>query len=108
MPLTRFSVIEPGNTSAPQPREVLVKGEGPSPVSVEKHRLSGGLADGIDVLDVDNGLFSFRVLLSKGMGLWRGRCGDVDLKWDSPRSRTGPSAACSGFSPERTRLARRV
>ena len=84
MPLTRFSVIEPGNTSAPQPREVLVKGEGPSPVSVEKHRLSGGLADGIDVLDVDNGLFSFRVLLSKGMGLWRGRCGDVDLKWDSP------------------------
>lgn len=51
---------------------------------VSKRRLHGGLSDGIDLVEIDNGCLSLSVLPSRGMGIWRGRCGDVELKWDSP------------------------
>ena len=59
-------------------------GKAAVPFRITKRRLHSGLSDGVDILEVDNGTFSFTVLLSRGMGLWRGRCGDVELKWDSP------------------------
>jgi len=54
--------------------------------TVVKRRLSGGLKDGVDVVEVNNGVLAFTVLLTRGMGIWRGKCGDIDLKWDSPMS----------------------
>ncbi len=57
---------------------------GTIPFRITKRRHHIGLSDGVDVVEVDNGRFSFIILLSKGMNLWRGRCGDVQLKWDSP------------------------
>jgi hypothetical protein len=52
--------------------------------SVRKHVLHGGKQEGVDVVDVDNGVLSFRVLPTRGMGLWNGRCEDLELGWDSP------------------------
>ncbi|OQC15647.1 MAG: hypothetical protein BWX73_01221 [Lentisphaerae bacterium ADurb.Bin082] len=52
--------------------------------SVTKSRLQGGLSDGVDVVDINNGHLSFTVLLSRGMGLWKGVCGDCTIGWDSP------------------------
>jgi Domain of unknown function (DUF4432) len=52
--------------------------------SIRKRTLHGGLSDGVDVIDVDNGVLSFSVLPTRGMGLWRGRAGDMDLGWKAP------------------------
>lgn len=52
--------------------------------SISKRTLRGGVSEGVDVIEVDNGLLSVSVLPTRGMGLWRGRCGDVELGWQSP------------------------
>ncbi len=52
--------------------------------SVRKRTLRGGLSDGVDVIDVDNGALSFSVLPTRGMGIWRGRYKGCDLGWRSP------------------------
>jgi len=54
--------------------------------SVTKKRLKGGLADGIDVVELNNGFFSFSILPTRGMGIWKGHCGGIDLGWKSPVS----------------------
>lgn len=47
-------------------------------------RLQGGLSDGVDLLEVDNGSLSFTVVPTRGMGLWRAQRGDLTLGWKSP------------------------
>ena len=64
--------------------EIYASPTGPVPMRVAKRRLRGGVQDGVDVVEIDAGKFSFVVLLSKGMNVWKARCGDVELKWDSP------------------------
>jgi hypothetical protein len=56
--------------------------------SVRKRVLRGGLSDGVDVIEVDNGEFSFTVLPTRGMGIWRGRYRGLDVGWQAPV--TGP------------------
>ncbi len=51
---------------------------------VTKRTLRGGLSDGVDVIEVDNGQFRFIAIPTRGMGLWRASCGDVQLGWKSP------------------------
>ena len=51
---------------------------------VTKRRLRGGLSDGVDVVEVDNGRFRFVVIPTRGMNLWRATCGNVQLGWKSP------------------------
>ncbi len=53
-------------------------------MSVTHQRMQGGPADGIDLIEVNNGHLSLSVLASRGMGIWKARCGDLALKWDSP------------------------
>ena len=55
--------------------------------SIRKGTIRGGPGDGIDVVDLDNGLFSVSLLPTRGMSLWRARCGDLSLGWDSPVAR---------------------
>ncbi|MFP4351944.1 MAG: aldose 1-epimerase family protein [Puniceicoccaceae bacterium] len=57
---------------------------GPANWSVRSRTLHGGLQEGVHVLEIDNGRLSFSVLPTRGMGIWKGRCGDVSLGWDSP------------------------
>ena len=52
--------------------------------SVSKRRLQGGRSDGVDVVEVDNGAMRFTVLPTRGMGLWKATCGEVELGWNSP------------------------
>jgi hypothetical protein len=51
---------------------------------VTKRTLRGGLSDGVDVVEVDNGRFRFVVVPTRGMGLWRASCGNMQLGWKSP------------------------
>lgn len=52
--------------------------------SVNKRTLRGGLREGVDVVEVDNGRLRFVVIPTRGMGLWRASCDDVQLGWKSP------------------------
>jgi len=52
--------------------------------SVRKRVLRGGLRDGVEVVEVDNGAFSFSVLPTRGMGLWRAAYGGHRIGWRSP------------------------
>lgn len=52
--------------------------------SVAKRRLQGGPSDGVEVVDVDNGTMRFTILPTRGMGLWKAYCGEIELGWNSP------------------------
>jgi len=52
--------------------------------SVTKRRLRGGLRDGVDVIEVDNGAFRFVLVPTRGMGIWRASCAELPLGWKSP------------------------
>jgi len=52
--------------------------------SVAKRTLHGGLREGVDVVEVDNGTFRFIVVPTRGMGIWRAMMGDIHLGWQSP------------------------
>lgn len=52
--------------------------------SVHSYTLHGGLQEGVQVVEVDNGKLRFAVLPTRGMGIWKGECGKVGLGWDSP------------------------
>ncbi len=54
--------------------------------SVIKRTLRGGLSQGVDVIEVNNGRFGFVVVPTRGMSIWKAGFGDVQLGWKSPVS----------------------
>lgn len=54
--------------------------------SVYKTTLRGGLQQGMDLIEVDNGVLSFFILPTRGMGIWKGTYKGIPLGWDSPVS----------------------
>lgn len=52
--------------------------------SVRSYILRGGLQEGVQVVEINNGKLSFAVLPTRGMGIWKGQCGDISLGWNSP------------------------
>ena len=52
--------------------------------SVEKRSLKGGLQDGVDVIEVDNGALSIFIVPTRGMGIWKGIYRGIPLGWESP------------------------
>jgi hypothetical protein len=52
--------------------------------SIRKRTLRGGLRDGIDLIEVHNGAFSYAIVPTRGMGLWRGEYRGNFLGWRSP------------------------
>lgn len=52
--------------------------------SVQSYTLRGGLQEGVQVVEINNGKLHFAILPTRGMGIWKGQCGDVSLGWDSP------------------------
>ncbi|MBD5780094.1 aldose 1-epimerase family protein [Pelagicoccus sp. NFK12] len=64
--------------------ETLVSTASRQPWSVRSRTLRGGTQEGVDVVEIDNGKLSFVVLLSRGMGIWKGQNGKTRLGWDSP------------------------
>jgi hypothetical protein len=63
------------------PRDVAMGGER---WSVRKRVLHGGLSEGVEIVEVDNGALAFTVLPTRGMGLWKGRYKGIPLGWSSP------------------------
>lgn len=64
-------------------------GEGPSLTgsdkwAVTKSTLRGGLSEGVDVVELNNGRLSVSILPTRGMGLWKGTCDGLELGWKSP------------------------
>ena len=51
---------------------------------VQKTTLKGGLQDGIDLIEVDNGALSFFIVPTRGMGIWKGIYRGIHLGWESP------------------------
>lgn len=56
----------------------------PTPWSVRMHRLHGGKQDGVDLITIDNGMFSLRLCPTRGMGIIDATMGELKLGWDSP------------------------
>jgi hypothetical protein len=52
--------------------------------SVGKYTFRGGVSDGVDVVELNNGKLSVSILPTRGMGLWRGVCDGLALGWVSP------------------------
>lgn len=52
--------------------------------SIRKRTLHGGLRDGVDVIEVDNGALAYTILPSRGMGLWKGTYRGLPLGWQAP------------------------
>lgn len=55
-----------------------------APWSVRRTVLHGGKQEGVELLTIDNGNLSIRVIPTRGMGILDVRKGDVRLGWDSP------------------------
>lgn len=51
---------------------------------VRQRRLRGGLSDGVDVVEIDNGALKLEVLPTRGMGVWRGSFQGMPIGWNSP------------------------
>jgi len=60
-----------------------------TPWGVTKRTLRGGRRDGVDLIQVDNGVLSFSILPTRGMGIWKGQYAGDPLGWESP-VRDGP------------------
>lgn len=52
--------------------------------SIVKRTLRGGLTDGVDAITVDNGKFSFVVLPTRGMNVWKAWLDKLEIGWQSP------------------------
>jgi hypothetical protein len=59
-------------------------GSSTSQWSVTKYNLSGGRQEGVEVIDVDNGVMKFTVVPTRGFNVWTAGVGDLRLGWDSP------------------------
>lgn len=59
---------------------------GPSkaPWSVTQRTLRGGRREGVELIEVNNGVLSISVVPTRGMGLWNAHAGGLRLGWDSP------------------------
>ena len=52
--------------------------------SVTVRTLRSGLSEGVMVVHIDNGVLSFDVLPTRGMGIWKAWIGGEELGWQSP------------------------
>lgn len=55
-----------------------------SGVFIRKRTLRGGLRDGIDVVEINNGELSFTVVPTRGMGVWKGDYKGIPIGWNAP------------------------
>lgn len=51
---------------------------------VQKTALKGGLQDGVDLIEIDNGALSVFIVPTRGMGIWKGIYRGIPLGWESP------------------------
>ena len=54
------------------------------PIKTRHGRFVGGASDGVEVIEVDTGVTKAMILPTRGMSIWRLRCGGIDFGWRSP------------------------
>ena len=59
---------------------------------VRRTTMRGGVREGVDLVEIDNGKFRFAVVPTRGMGLWKAWLGDTEIGWQLARQRSGASA----------------
>ncbi|MCA9014862.1 MAG: DUF4432 family protein, partial [Planctomycetaceae bacterium] len=52
--------------------------------SIHKKQLHGGVSEGVDLIEVNNGALQLSILPTRGMGVWKGNCQGIPLEWQSP------------------------
>jgi hypothetical protein len=52
--------------------------------SVVLRTLHGGRQEGVQVIDVDNGVMTFTIVPTRGFEIWQAKVGKLRLGWDSP------------------------
>jgi galactose mutarotase-like enzyme len=52
--------------------------------AVKRRTLHGGVREGVDTIEIDNGKFRFVVVPTRGMGLWKAWLGKTEIGWQSP------------------------
>jgi hypothetical protein len=63
---------------------IALKLKGAPNWSITRRQLSGGLSNGVEVIDIDNGAMIISVVPTRGMGVYRAQCGDIPVDWKSP------------------------
>jgi hypothetical protein len=82
--LYKSSLLSPDSTEGFQAINLSAEPGAASNWSVKSYTLRGGLQEGVQVVEVNNGKLSYAILPTRGMGIWKGQCGDISLGWDSP------------------------
>jgi galactose mutarotase-like enzyme len=80
----KIPLLQSGSTNGLQPLQLAADPSAKAEWSVKTYTLRGGLQDGVDVVEINNGKLRLAVLPTRGMGIWKGQCGDLPLGWDSP------------------------
>jgi hypothetical protein len=52
--------------------------------SVAKRVLAGGRQEGVEIIEIDNGVMKFTVVPTRGFNVWRANVENVRFGWDSP------------------------
>ncbi len=52
--------------------------------AIGRKTLRGGIREGVDTIEVDNGKLRFAVVPTRGMGLWKAWLGETEFGWQSP------------------------
>jgi hypothetical protein len=82
--LYKIPLISPDSSEGFQCIELTADDDAKQDWSVCSYVLRGGLQEGVQVVEVDNGELAFAILPTRGMGIWKGEYGDVSLGWESP------------------------
>lgn len=57
--------------------------KGEANYSIKRQTLRGGVREGVDTIEIDNGAVKFSVVPMRGMGLWKAWAGDTEYGWKS-------------------------
>ncbi|MEZ5942641.1 MAG: aldose 1-epimerase family protein [Planctomycetaceae bacterium] len=55
--------------------------------SIRSGTLKGGLSEGVEIVELNNGSLNVSVLPTRGMGIWNARLGNIPVGWKSPVER---------------------
>lgn len=80
----KIPLLQSGSSNGFQHIELAADAASKTPWFVQSYTLRGGLQEGVDVVEMHNGKLHIAVLPTRGMGIWKGQCGDLSLGWDSP------------------------
>src|SRR5437762_623923 len=56
----------------------------PTGFAISRRRMKGGVRQGVDLVEIDNGKLRVAVLPTRGMGLWKAWLGKLEIGWQSP------------------------